>query len=61
MGPLRYHNALGFLSKHPLTDTDFHLFKANEKLEKIMGTKGALVTTMLVPGEDGDVTPLKVL
>jgi hypothetical protein len=60
MGPLRYHNALGILSKYPLTDTQFHLFKSNVSLEAMMGTKGALVTTMLLPGHEGEVTPVKV-
>jgi hypothetical protein len=60
MGPLRYHNALGILSKYPLTDTQFHLFKSNVSLEAMMGTKGALVTTMLLPGHEGEMTPVKV-
>jgi hypothetical protein len=60
LSPLRYHNALGFLSKHPLTDTEFDLFSANVKLEKVMGTKGALITTMALPNPSGGVDLVKV-
>lgn len=53
LSPLRFHNALAFLSKYPLKDTHFDLFSANVKLEKVMGTKGALITTMELPTPAG--------
>jgi len=61
LSPLRYHNALGFISKYPLTDTRFDLFKANVPLEWIMGTKGALSTTVHLPGTDGVDVPVKMV
>ena len=58
LSPPRFHNALAFLSKYPLKDTHFDLFAANVKLAKVMGPKGALITTMELPTPAGvvDVT-----